>query len=454
MPNTAPRSIVVIDVGATNAKVVQIGPDLTIMQDRSVPVAPLDGGLYQILDSEAVLNFASAAILDFDRRTSVDAIVPCTHGSALALLTADGELALPMMSYLARVPDDIAQIYDTIAPAFDEVRAPTNPGALTLGRQLLWQETYWPDAFAQVDSILPYAQYIAFRLCGVRATEVSAMGAQTHLWAPEARAYSSLARVRGWDSLFPPMRAADDVLGQIRDMELTGRGDVLCGVHDSNANYVRYLSGGPMVLLSTGTWIIAFDSDGSIMGLDGARDQVSNTTVSGAPVACARFMGGEEYARIAGRDNPHRASVAGVAALVRDGVMALPSFTDSGGPVPHRGGRGEILGTSSIMEEALANLATLYTAQMTSVALDALGRTEKVVVDGPFATNIAFLQTLCALMPGRRILRALEAQGTALGSASLAIGAAAPEPRIDPVATPDIPGLEAYHHHWMAAAIA
>lgn len=452
MPNTPPRSIVVIDVGSTNAKVVQIGPDLGVLQERAIPVAPRAAPHYQSLDSEAVLEFAIAAIREFDRVTPVDAIVPCTHGSALALLTADGALALPIMSYHAAIPEVVARAYEDIVPPFGEVRAPTNPGALTLGRQLLWQQMQWPDAFAQVTCILPYAQYIAFRLCGVQANEVSAMGAQTHLWAPEAGAFSSLARARGWDRLFPATRAADEVLGLARGLELNGRGDVLCGVHDSNANYVRYASRRPLVLLSTGTWIIAFDSAASVEVLDGARDQVSNTTISGEPVACARFMGGEEFAQIAGRDNPHRGTLAGVAALVANGVMALPSFTDSGGPVPMSGGQGRIVGAEALSQSDLADLATLYCAQMTSVALDALGKTEQIVVDGPFSTNGAFLGSLAALMPGRRIHRSLEAQGTALGSASLALGTSAPGPRVEPVTTAEIPGLARYHQRWIEAA--
>ena len=99
---------------------------------------------------------------------------------------------------------------------------------------------------------------------------------------------------------------------------------MLCGVHDSNANFLRYAAEEPLVLLSTGTWIIAFDSGAPLDSLDGARDQVSNSRISGAPVACARFMGGEEYARIAGAANPCVASVEGIARLVASGVAAYP----------------------------------------------------------------------------------------------------------------------------------
>ena len=88
--------------------------------------------------------------------------MPCAHGSALALMgpsTGDDGLALPMMFYEAEPPDDICAGYARIEPPFKEVLAPTNPGALTLGRQLYWQRELDPaSAFAvRVETIPPAA---------------------------------------------------------------------------------------------------------------------------------------------------------------------------------------------------------------------------------------------------------------------------------------------------------
>lgn len=450
MPNPALRSIAVIDVGATNAKTVQFGPDLAVLAERSMAVRHLETLPYRQLDPEAVLDFARSSIREFDRTVPVDAIVPCTHGSALALLDMAGDLALPVMSYMAAMPDDIAGAYSEIEPPFTEVLAPTNPGALTLGRQLLWQEMRCPEAFASVRTILPYAQYIAFRLCGEAASEVSALGAQTHLWAPRQRGFSSLAKARGWAGRFAPIRGAGEVLGEAGNLCLKGRGEVLCGVHDSNANFLRYVSERPLVLLSTGTWVIAFDSAAPLDRLDGTRDQVSNTTVSGDPVACARFMGGEEYARVAGPSNGEAPDFARVAELIGQGVMALPSFTDMGGPVPGRGGKGRIAGTADLDAAGKASLAALYSAQMTALALERLGKTRKVVVDGPFGANRVFLGLLAALLPGRRVFVTSETRGTAAGAASLALGSDVPGPHLIRVEAPAPEGLGAYHARWLS----
>ena len=451
MPQKTPHSIAVIDVGATNAKVVHFAPDLSVLGERTAPVARTGGPPYLHLDPDGIIAFATKAIRAFDRVQPVDAIVPCTHGSALALVDAGGGLALPMMSYLAEVPGEVAAQYARIEPPFSEVLAPVNPGALTLARQLLWQEMRFADGFGKVEAIMPYAQYVAFHLSGVMAAERSALGAQTQLWAPAAGTYSSLARARGWDRLMAPLHPAGVVLGAAKSLRLSGRGAVHCGVHDSNANFFRYAGLAPLVLLSTGTWIIAFDSDAPLDGLDSRLDQASNTTVTGRPVACARFMGGEEYARIAGAGNNTVPDPGRVAALVRAETMALPSFTASGGPVPETGGKGRITGPAPETDADRAALAALYTAQMTALASDALGSTEKVVVDGPFAANAAFCGVLAALMPGRNIYRSASGSGTAAGAAALALAGGPPPPRLEPARPAAIDGLAAYHRRWRRA---
>lgn len=445
-----PQSIAVIDVGATNTKLFHFSPELRAIEHRSRPVELLRRPPYTQIDSDAVLSFAAEVIRQFDAAVPVDAIITTCHGSALALLDADGELAFPIMSYLADIPDDIAAAYSAIEPPFDEVLAPTNPLGLTPGRQLLWQETRWPDAFANVSSVLPYAQYIGYRLCGVAASEVTSLGAQTHLWAPIEKGFSSLARARGWDRLIAPLRNAHDVLGPAKALRLNGLGRVHCGLHDSNANFLRYAPLAPLCLLSTGTWIIAFDSAASIHSLDEEKDQVSNSMASGEPIACARFMGGEEYARIADPSGRGVPSIEMTGKLVDRNVAVWPSFTHSGGPLPWTGGKGRILSSVALDEDAAASLASLYVAQMTALMLEGMAGAKRVVVDGVFAQNEVFLSVLAELLPDRRLHRSLEKHGTAAGAATLAL----PEPKLAPLPTyapvshKRMPGLREYHARW------
>jgi len=415
-----PRGIAVLDIGATNVKAHLFDADLNELAAESIPAARRDGPPYSSIDAEPIVTFAEATLPRFDRELPVDAIVPCAHGSALALMDASGGLSLPIMCYEAQPPPQVVDGYANIAPAFTEVFAPTNPMALTLGRQLYWQETLFPGAFASTSTMLPLAQYLTYRLCGSAANEVSAMGAQTHLWAPLQRDYSAIARQYGWASRFPTFRSAWEDLGRASNIPLRGHGKVLTGVHDSNANLLPFLGDAPFALLSTGTWVIGFANGIDIRALEPAHDQVSNTTIFGDPVASCRFMGGREFEILAQGAPPHAASSNIVAELLARGVSAWPAFTTSGGPVPNAGGKGHVEGIVRTAAER-ASLASLYCAQMSALALKKMGVVSRVIVDGPFSINLVYLEILAACLPGQAVLASGLRSGTALGAASLAL---------------------------------
>ena len=88
--------------------------------------------------------------------------------------------------------------------------------ALTHGLQLYWQETRFPAQFARIATIMPWIQYVSYLLSGVAAVEISSISCQSQLVDVKARTYSSLARQRGWDRLFPPMAKAWEVLGPLK----------------------------------------------------------------------------------------------------------------------------------------------------------------------------------------------------------------------------------------------
>ena len=73
---------------------------------------------------------------------------------------------------------------------------------------------------------------------------------------------------------------------------------MLCGIHDSNANYARYLAAGldDFTLISTGTWLISFNTALPLAGLDPLRDTVSNTDLLG-PGGRVRALHGRARAR-------------------------------------------------------------------------------------------------------------------------------------------------------------
>ena len=183
--------------------------------------------------------------------------------------------------------------------------------------------------------------------------------------------------------------------------------------------------------------------------LDPEADMLANVDVRGEPVPTARFMGGREYAVLAG-DAPADADEADVAAIIASGVFALPAFSDQGGPFASR--KGFIEGHPPATPKSRAALATHYSALMTAHMLRRLEAPGDLIVEGGFARSPAFAAVLARLMAGRRVVIAPVSAGAAAGAAMLAHwGEPHPPPRLEPARVWNLPGLEAYQDRWERA---
>ncbi|MCA3560031.1 MAG: sugar kinase [Aestuariivirga sp.] len=456
------RGIAVVDVGFTNTKIALFSKAGELLAERKAPSRHVPAPPYKHIDPEPMVALCRSALPELDAMLPIDAIVPTAHGAAMACLDAEGKLALPVMGYTSEPPAEIVAEYEKIMPGFDEALCPLLPMAITHGLQLFWQQRAWPDDFARVTTLLPWIQYVAFRLSGVRVTEISSMACQTHLLDIRAQAPSSMARKLGWDALFPPMAKAWETIGALKD-EFRGpgfRGEarVLGGVHDSTANFMRYVCAGldRFTLVSTGTWSISFDPSTSVDVLDPRRDTNTNTDVLGRNVCCSRFFGGMEFAAVANGAPAEAASLACVAALAARGTYAVPSFTMTSGPVPESLGKGYVKGPAAENAEERASLAALYCALMVSEQLDAVTSKDDIIVDGPFSQNPVLLAVLAQLRPAQKVKASALRDGTTAGAAALAMIENGKLPaigiRMTDVTPAEIAGLAGYQAAWRTLA--
>jgi sugar (pentulose or hexulose) kinase len=457
-----PRGIAVVDAGKTNTKIVLFGPDGRPVAERKVASLNHEGPPYRSIDPAPLIILCQSALPELDAILPIDIVVPCAHGAALACLADDGSLALPVMDYTSEPPPEIIAGYRRIEPPFEEVFGPLLPMALTHGLQLYWQQQAFAHDFARIKTIVPWIQYVAFCLSGKLVTEISGMACQSHLMDICSGGPSSLVKRMGWETLFPPPAKAWETIGTLHSefmgRNFRGAGKVLAGVHDSNANYLRYLAGGQkkFTLLSTGTWIIGFDTEAKLESLIQEKDTVSNTDVFGNRVACCRFFGGREF-EVLGEGAPgEAATMAAVQHVINQKTYACPSFTDGGGPMPHSGGKGEVIGEKPVSAEQRASLASLYCALMVSESLTALNSRHDIIVDGPFSRNLVFLQVLAQLREGQRVLASDLRDGTTVGAACLALmpDGKLPHVPLSPttIASQNLSNLAEYQTKWQKLA--
>ncbi len=421
-----PNRIAVIDIGKTNAKVVLIsgGEQVAV---RSTPNTVRTDGIYPHADVDRLWAFIRDSLASLGAEHGLDGISITTHGATAALLRGD-ELALPVLDYEHAGPEETSAAYGSARPDFSETLSPRLPNGLNLGAQLFWQSRRFPEAFATVTDILPYPQYWAWRLTGVKASEVTSLGCHTDLWAPDAGRLSSLVAREGWSNLFPPVAPAASVLGPLRpelaaDLGLDTDTPVTCGIHDSNASLIPHLGAHetPFTIVSSGTWTIAMTVGGATGGLDPARDSLANVDAFGRPVPTARFMGGREFDLLApGATEPTADEIARVIAA---DVQVLPGFVPGVGPFPHRAGAWTVASDTLSSGERTA-ATSLYLALVTEAAIGLCGKGRSVTIEGPLARNRLYASALAGLL-GVPVFASGDATGTSLGAAMLFDPAAA-----------------------------
>jgi sugar (pentulose or hexulose) kinase len=415
------RSIAVIDVGKTNAKLALVDlADLSEIAVRTRPNRVLQTGPYPQYDLEGHWQFFCDGLRDFQREFGVDGISITTHGAAATLIGFDGK-ALPMLDYECRGPDDLAEVYDAIRPAFAETGSPRLPMGLNLGAQLHWQFATDPSLRERVKHIVTYPQYWGHRLTGALACDLCSLGCHTDLWLPDKAQFSGLVDQLGIRELLAPPRRPAQILGGISAQVALETGlpaglPVAVGIHDSNASLYPHLlaQAGAFSVVSTGTWVIMMAMRGDATQLDPTRDTLINVNGLGEPVPSARFMGGREFDMV-NQGWTGAATDADRDAVYAKSIMLLPAVEPSSGPFAGQKMRWTVEPeTEGQRLVALSN----YLALMTHTGLKMIGAKGPCVVEGPFARNTDYLDMLASLCPDR-VEPKTSATGTSIGAALL-----------------------------------
>jgi sugar (pentulose or hexulose) kinase len=442
--------IAVFDVGKTNAKLSLVDPALgqEIWSVRRANEA-VQGGPTRELDVVAIEAWLLESLRGAPQRERVAVIVPIAHGAAAVLVDHAGAvLAAP--DYEDSCFEEVSAEYAPLRDSYSLTFSPNLPQGLNLGRQLYFLQRKFPELFQRAARLLMYPQYWAWRLSGVMATEVTSLGTHTDLWRPHEKTYSQLARKQGWARLMPSMHSATAQLGPISAgvaaaTGLPGSCVVGCGIHDSNASYLRFLMDREreaFTVVSSGTWTIVMANRGDLRRLIEPRDMLANVNAFGAPVATARYMGGREYEAIS--QGSDAATLDALIEVLAQGAIALPSFASAG---PYSGRRGKLEGAELLNGPQRAALATLYSALMTAQLIELLGTAGEIFVDGPLARNPLFASLLGACVPVGTVRMYPEGGGTRV-AAHLA-GLPSPQAgALQNVVPLRIPGLLEYQANW------
>lgn len=459
------KGVIVIDIGKALAKVTLWDAARTLIARETRPNQRIDCGAYTGLDIDGIDDWLGSVLADFAKRENVGAIVPVAHGAA-AVLIRDEQVIVPPMDYETAIPAEVLNAYRARRAGFTETGSPALPDGLNLGALLHWLEALQPQAFENA-LILPWGQYWAWRLSGVAATEVTALGCHSDLWNPTTGSPSSLAVDAGWADHFPPLRGAGDVLGSLTPDWIARTGlpantRVHCGIHDSNAALMAArgfaeIAGHEATVLSTGTWFVAMrtpDKPIDLASLPEARDCLVNVDAFGTAIPSARFMGGREIETLTGVDarridiRPDQpALLACVEEIVARGTMVLPTYALGFGPFPDSKGR-----WIDMPDDWFARRAAvcLYAALVADVALDLIGARATILIEGRFAEAEVFTRALASLRPNDAIYTSHAHNDVSFGALRLLDPDLKPSATLDRVAPLDL-DLSVYRARWHEA---
>lgn len=410
------RASVVLDVGKTLCKLSLWSPDGRLLAHLDRPNTRSNAGPFACLDAAGIEEFLLDTLQRFARLGDVGAIIPVGHGAAAAIIDERGIVA-PPLDYEHPIPRSLREAYDAERDPFVQTGSPALPDGLNLGAQLYYLESIRREWFSTGATLLPWAQYWAWILCGVAASEITSLGCHTDLWRPLQQSPSELSMRHGWSRLMAPLRPAGAVLGKlqpewVRRTRLPPDVNVYCGLHDSNAALLAArafpeIAENEATVLSTGTWFVAMRTSApgnelDLSALDEKRDCLVNVDAFGRPIPSARFMGGREIERLTGgarridTEGEQAELLARVPEVLASEAAVLPTFAAGCGPFPQGHGRWLSMPAGNAAQRTAI---CLYAALVADAALDLVGARERLLIEGRFSASQVFVRALASLRP-------------------------------------------------------
>ncbi|WAJ71813.1 FGGY-family carbohydrate kinase [Catenovulum adriaticum] len=450
----------VVDIGKTHIKICLLDARNNPVRTEQTNNVIDSSGAYPSVDVDYIWTWLSENIKLLASSYHISAIAFSTHGATAALINRDKEeLVLPVLDYEYNELDKINEPYLTVKPLYEKTFSPPLPAGLNLGKQLFWLQHHFATKFNQCTDILMYPQYWAWKLTGEVSTDITSLGCHTDLWSIADNDFSSLVDTMNWRHLFPKVMPPWHCVGQIKPQlaQAWGLGEqcqVHVGIHDSNASFLRYRvsqDDRPFTVISTGTWTISMAANVSLENLSKDKDMLANIDATGKAVACARFMGGREFASICKRFGANVAdkfSAQDIQHVINSNVFALPDFSGGSGPFGHS--EGCILGNKKTIKGAA--LASLYCALMLDYQLDTLKVSGDIYIEGAFLKNPFLCGLLSQLRGDQNVYLSTDTTGTVQGVAQLmSWGKSFDEPKVEPALKTSIENLVQYKAQWLSA---
>lgn len=229
----------------------------------------------------------------------VKAINFSTYGASFVHIDANGEPLTPLYNYTKPLPKKIVDaFFKDHGPreAFLKTTGCADLSMLNSGLQLYWLKKEKPEVFKKIKYSLHLPQYLSYVFTGVPLSEYTSIGCHTALWDYDKKDYHSWVYNEEINKILPPIVSTETSI----NMNYNGnRIKIGVGIHDSSAALLPYVRSikKKFVLISTGTWSIAFNpfTEKPISEDTEDKDAINYMRINGKPVKASRLFLGNEY---------------------------------------------------------------------------------------------------------------------------------------------------------------
>ncbi len=242
------RTVLTVDVGTTNWKVLLFTEAGEIVSKREIPARAERDDYGSIYDPKVMWESIAAAIgdiLESNEGPEPEAVSITSMGEAGIPLGKDGEPVYPIITwYDSRTIPQARQIEELVgAEKLFEITG-LDPNPVFSLAKLVWIKQHEPQVFRKISQWLSVADYINYCLCGEIVTDYSlasrtmAFDLDTGSWSEEI-----LDAVGVSAAIFPPVKAAGTPIGKVsseaaRITHIPAGTPVVLGGHDHHCGYL------------------------------------------------------------------------------------------------------------------------------------------------------------------------------------------------------------------------
>ena len=439
------EATVIFDVGKTNKKILLFDHDGKILSEKlhTLPLTKDDDN-FPCEDVHSLTHWLQSewnTILK-SKDFNITAVNFTAYGASFVHLGEDGKPVAPLYDYLKQIPSALLdKFYDEVkqktgfnSNQFAQHTCSPKLGMLNSGLQLYWLKNTKPELWKKIKSSLHLPQYLSYLITGKKVSDYTSLGCHTALWDFQQVQYSKWLDDDTLSKLPPITTQAFTIIDFKESSEAIHRYvKVGTGLHDSSSALIPDLqsSNNSFILISTGTWSIQLNpfNHNPLTSDQLIKDCLCYLKSNGEQVKASRLLLGKEHdhqvERIASHFKVNKESITVLAfdevtsskTRIENKTKFYPACMEGSGPFSEHQNKSWDVSVFENANEAYHRLIyDLISMLKVSIQLIDEPEVETLFVDGGFARNSIFLNTLSFTFHKKKVLASYLPQSTAMGA--------------------------------------